>query len=341
MFEQRHQRRSAFLCAAFAVLLGGCATQMKAPTAQQVRELKRIDVAIQGPPSNFAYGQGSQAFYVPVGPNISAGAAVGISLGASLLTAAIDHVRTSTARAAQEPVGKSVEDLDLPGTALEQLRVLHANATSAPQFNAAAQEFPKLAAGDDALAALREQAKASPADATLFVRVATNFSDPDGRVILYGASHLISRSGETLLSTNTAFVGPPHPDGTQAEVVRWWADGRYRRFLAQGARAVVWPIAQGLLNPPADEARRAAIESTLSRLPALTSNGQRMHSTACSLESDDVKVVYRFERQRQNIRAAAYCPGETLALLEADLVTDVSWVTSPLPAPPAPVVRKR
>jgi hypothetical protein len=45
-----------------------------------------------------------------------------------------------------------------------------------------------------------------------------------------------------MLMTNTQFVGPAHPSAEQSDVVRWWADGRYRRFLAHGTRACFYRL---------------------------------------------------------------------------------------------------
>jgi hypothetical protein len=337
-FVARRSVSSAVLV--LAVVLSGCATGLKAPTQAQVRELKNIDVVISVPPSNFSYRSSGGTVYAQPSVGMSVGAAIGINIAANLVFAGIEYAMTATAREAQVPVGKSVEDIDLQAAALAQLQSFFVGAPAAPLLKFSAQAFPvlKVEPGVTLETLFSAQAKASQADATLFLILSPSFRDAEGQTVVTGLSWLVDRSGETLLATNTDFVGPVHPDVERAEIVRWWADGRYRRFLGHGLRAVLIPIADGLLKPM-DESQRLSLEQKIKGVAGYTQNAVRMSSTPCAMESDDTRVLYRFERQRRNLRAVAYCPNETLTLWDPGLVPDVSWVTELQPALPASLTR--
>jgi hypothetical protein len=331
-------RRSAGLLVLSAVL-SGCATGLKAPTQEQVRQLKNIDVVVSVPPSNFSYRSNGGTVYAQPSAGMSVGAGIGINIAANLIFAGIDYAITATAREAQVPVGKSVEDLDLRKATFSQLQTFFTGIPAAPNLKLSDQAFPKLDARPSLAAAFASQAKASEADATLFVMLRPSFLDIGGYAVMKGNYWLVNRNGETLLETNTDFVGPADPKLERAEVVRWWADGRYRRFILQGLRAGMIPVADGLLKPALDEAQKAQAEQRIKGLPRSHSNAVTMTSTPCAVEADDTRVVYRFEREMRNFRVAAYCPNETLKLWDSALVPEVSWVTELQPALIVPPVR--
>jgi hypothetical protein len=323
-----------FFCRASILLvigiaLSGCASPPRAPTQEQVSQLKSIDLVVSVPPSNFSYRLSAGTVYAQPSVGMSVGTGIGINIAANLVFAGIDYALTATAREAQVPVGKSVEAIDLRKAAMAQLQGLIAGAPGAPLMQLSPDSFPehKVRPRSTLTQMFIDQAKASKADATLFLMLAPSFRDTEGQTVFTGLAWLVRRSGETLLETSTEFVGPAHPEIERAEVVQWWADGRYRRFLGQGLRAVLIPVADALLMPALNESDRLAREVRLKSAYGSQPNAVRMTSTACAVDSDDARVVYRFERGRQRSRVIAYCPGETPKLWEPALVPNGSWVT--------------
>jgi hypothetical protein len=319
--------------------LSGCAGPLKAPTQEQVRQLKSIDVVVMPLPSNFAYRSNGGTVYAQPSVGMSVGTGIGINIAANLIFAGIEYAATATAREAQVPVSKSVEDLDLRNAAVVQLQALLKAGPNGPLLRLSNERFPGSTATGIQISQFAKLAKASEADATLFLYLVPSFRDLHGQTSVTSLSWMVSRSGETLLTTSATFVGPAHPELERAEVVRWWADGRYRRFLGHGLRAAMIPIAEGLLKP-LDVAQREAFEYRLKGLPRSQANTAVMTSTPCAVDSDDIRVVYRFERKRPDLLAVAYCPNEALKLPDPDLVPDISWVTEVQPALGAPIARE-
>jgi hypothetical protein len=324
------------------------------------------------PESNFIYLQGGTYVYAqpPVGMAVAAG--VTINVVANLVISGIEYARAAVAREAMGPVGTSVQDIDLRRTVFAQLASTDTIRQDAPVLRLSAQPFPKAepdAARDatrgptgtdiktttpDPMQPLIERARAGEADATLFVRVVPLFRDATGAASVLNSSWLYAKSGKLLSSWSVKLPGPTPPDADQSALVRWWAEGRYRRFIAQGVRAVVRPIAEDLLQPTIFAQRQADMERSLAKMaevkvvdPMLrqtgaqvqgsTANALRMKSTGCSVESDDKLVIYRYERvgRGTSLAVAAYCPGETLDLWSQELVPGLSWLTESLPAPVA------
>jgi len=314
--------------------VSGCAG-LRTPTSAEIAQIRTVDLVLQTPDTNFLYAGSPRMTPVVVGAPLPTVLAFGV--GGALVTGGIDYLATTTARAAEGPVGRTVEDVDLRQSVLAQLERSRQGA-GGPVITLSEKGFPAPVPKKHPRTAMVKQAMAAAADATLYVTVVPLFRDRDGRPVVYGASELISRSGQVLQVTDTLFLGPEAPDLETDGVVQWWADGRYRRFINLGLRAVLMPVGQGLFEtlPDGVSAERAEARG---RLPALTANGEKMRSTACSLEGDDARTVYRFEQQRSSLRVVAYCPGETPRLWEPALVPGVSWTTSPLPPPAGLAVR--
>ncbi len=309
----------------------------KAPSPQQLQALQRVELLVHVPPVPFSFVRGSTSggpgatVYVQPSAGISVGAGIGINVAANLAFAAIDYAMSGTTREAQGPVSKSVEDLDLAQTAAAQLLALRGNATGVALVPGQT-EFPRLAPGNDGGQSWVELAKTSQSDAMLLVRVAPAFRDI--RVWMDIEARLITRAGDTLLVSRTQFAGPDHPDASRADIVKWWADGRYRRWLRQGVQAAMWQVAQGLWQPaPADDAQEH-LDAQVRRLPLLTEAGEKLRSTACAVESDGVPIVYRYERQRYRFNAAALCVSEAAQRATENDVPGISWFS----APPPPLV---
>lgn len=329
----------------FALMIPGCLTGCmstpRAPSQEQLQAIQSIEVLVNVPAVPFSFVRGSTSgipsttVYVQPPAGMSAGAGIGVNIVANVAFAAIDYAMTGTTREAQGPVSKSVEDMDLAQTAMAQLLSMRVGAQG-PALVPGRAEFPKIAPVDDSGQSWIEHAKASSADATLLIRIAPAFRDV--RVWMDSEARLIRRTGEVLLVARTHFVAPDHPDASRADVVKWWAEGRYRRWLRQGVQASMWTVAQALWMPgQADDARKR-VDEQVSRLPVLTESGAKLRGTACALESDSAPVVYRFERQRYRVHAAAWCADEAAARDRDADVPGIAWFSEPSPPLVEPVL---
>jgi hypothetical protein len=299
--------RLLLLTAASALLFSACATQTL-PTAQQMQSLKSIEVVLAVPEKNFAALQANGSYvYVLPGGGISSGSAVGIGLVANLITAGIDYAAFATAREAAEPVGSTIDDIDLRRTVFSHLQSqLPASRSATLTLTDAA--MPKPEDGQTYESALIKSAALSKADATLYLTVAPLFrtnNDPYPRT--YSQSILVSRAGEILMTTRTQFAGPKPPDAERAEVVRWWADSRYRRFLLYSVQAVLTPVADALAPTEAQQARGQRLREKIKDLPLVTVSSTQLRSSRCAFDSEQPKLVRRHEQLRQYVFIIALC----------------------------------
>jgi len=323
------------------VWLVGCASAPHAPSQEQLKTIQSVEVLVNVPAVPFSFVRGGTSgvpgttVYVQPPAGMSAGVGIGVNIVANVAFAAIDYAMSSTAREAQGPVSKSVEQFDLAQTVVAQLASMR-GAVPGPMLVPGHAEFPKIAPMDDNGQSWIEHAKASSADATLLVRIAPTFRDL--RVSMDSEARLITRTGDTLLVSRTHFRGPDHPAGSRAEVVKWWADGRYLRWLRQGVQAAMWPVAEGLWMPAQAEETRLRVEKQVSQLPLLTVPGEKLRGTACALESDTAQVVYRFERQKYRVHAAAWCAAEAAEQATDTDVRGISWFSEPPPPLVEPVL---
>lgn len=314
--------------------LSGCASKPYTPSQEQLKAIQSVEVLVNVPAVPFSFVRGGTSgvpgttVYVQPPAGMSVGAGIGVNIVANVAFAAIDYAMTATSREAQGPVSKSVEQFDLAQTVVAQLASMR-GAVPGPMLVPGRAEFPKYAPMEDSGQSWIEHAKASSADATLLIRIAPAFRDL--RVSMDSEARLITRTGDTLLVSRTHFRAPDHPAGSRAEVVKWWADGRYLRWLRQGVRAAMWPVAEGLWMPAQAEETRQSVEKQVSQLPLLTVPGEKLRGTACALESDTAQVVYRFERQRNRVHAAAWCASEAGQQATAADVRGISWFSE---APP-------
>jgi hypothetical protein len=70
----------------------------------------------------------------------------------------------------------------------------------------------------------------------------------------------------------------------------------------------------------------------------LTESGAKLRGTACALESDNAPVVYRFERQRYRVHAAAWCAAEAAQWAGDADVPGIAWFSEPPPPRVEPVL---
>jgi hypothetical protein len=314
-----------------------------------MQRIRSIEVVIDVPESNLNYREGDP-MYVAAPAGVSPAAVVGANIVAGLVIAGINKAVVAPKREAEKAVGDSVKDVDLRGTTFAHLQRLVNAAPEAPRLSLSSEGFPKqeeepVLAHErmappgtyrtvtlDPMLALINRAKASRSDATLYIRVVPFYEDGGGRgAVVRGGAWLYDKSGQLLSEWQALFAGPSPAQPTHADAVRWWSDGRYRRFIAQGTRAVVLPIAEDLMQPALHAKRQADFDKAVHKVGDAVANGVRIYSTACTVETDDARVIYRYERQRLALNAGAYCTGETLKLWNQDLVPGLSWVTDPMP----------
>lgn len=319
--------------------LVGCTSPPLLPKATDVQRLRSIEVVVDVPPSNFAYFQGGDTYYAQPGPGVGVGAAVGINLLMNLIAQGIEYAQSATAREAAGPVGQAVSRLDLRVLTYDELRSGYAKVASG-SLRLSDLAFPKVEAAS--LPAISEAAfkpiPGATADAVLYLSARPLFRSASERMIVSGGSWLVRPDGTPVLSTWVTFVGPEHPEMERSQLIQWWADERYRRFIQLGVRAVLMPTIELLAHPPTDE-RRSALTALQEKLPVLSLSASRMQSTRCPFEADDAPVVFTYERGSHHLRVVARCAGERLESVELPTDPDVAWTTDPQPRLQPPPLR--
>lgn len=327
-----HSTRLVVGLIAAVSLLCGCVAPPLVPTEKQVETVRSIDLIIHSPPSNFAYFQGNSAVYAQPSAGMSVGAGIGINVIGNLLVAGLSQAATATARSAEGPVGASVADLNIRASILEELRAALASSKDPIRLIESNRPFPKVSplAPEDFLKEVSKPAEGSLSDAQLYLSVLPFFRSQSGRMLVFGGSWLVARSGTPIFSTFVTFVGPEHPELDRPELIKWWADQRYRRYIQHGVRSTLMLTLEYLVRPPSD-ARRQVLQSLAASLPPLTPNADWMRSTVCPFEADDAPVVYSFERGSHSLRAVAHCVTEVLAFPFPRTNPDQSWTTPQQP----------
>jgi hypothetical protein len=357
-------------------LLASCSTPHGGLDEQQLQRLRTVEVAIDVPDENFVYYGADTARnmpYVPPPSGVSVGTALATNLFFGIVIGSIEQVLTEAARNDSLPVGRSVQDLDLRRMAFGYLQDMAAASTGAPTMSLSIQPFPRVEEPPpvshaqpnmnmslgrvrlDPLKPMVERAAASQADATLFVKVLPQFTlSASLAPMVRSAALLYDKSGRLLHTSSVTFVGPPSPSIERSQVVAWWADGRYRRLIAQGLRAVMLPLGEDLTQPGLAAQRRAEMDSAaaqlraevtrlestrmgsaISRVQVSAANALRMRSSVCLVDSEGPQVTYRYERADHDglLVVSGHCPGETLDLWSAELVPGMSWTREQQSAP--------
>ena len=372
-FSRGRLQQALWLVAALTISQA-CAAQERPLPALGV-----VEVIVDIPPSNFVYRQADRLVYGPAAaggsanlsvvfsPGVSFGAALGINLVANVVVLAVEAAATETAREAAGPVGAAIQNVDLRATVFEQLRQL--TPAGGPRWVAREEAFPRpdlepeevvidpTAArpasrpAPDLIKPLVERAKRSEHEATLFVRILPLFRGFQGKTYVQAAALLFDRKGNRLAEWNTQVMGPESPNLPRPELVQWWADGRYRQFMAQAVRASLFPLVEDVANP----IQRAERQRLLRVVQTVTYdevgrpntaqldhfiNAPRMRSTPCALRSDNAPVVARYERSHiaNHLFAAVYCVGESIQDWKQDVVPGISWMGQ-FETPPPLIVR--
>ena len=319
-----------------ALALAGCITPPLVPSAREVESLRKIDVVIYTPPTNFLYHYNGSTTYVQTSTGSSVGTAVGVNVAANLLNSAVEYAKTATSREAQGPVGSAVANIDLRALVMRELA--NAQGTSAPTFIESSRAFPEGAPDymEAVLPALSKPLKNSTADAVLYVSVVPLFRNQSDQVVLTTNVWLIARSGTPLLTSSVRFIGPEHPDLPRPAIAQWWADQRYRRQLQYGVRATLKPILNYLATPLTDE-QRTKLVSVMSEPNPYIRIGERVRTSQCALASDDASIIYRYERTGRLINVMAHCDSEKVDFFGPAEDPRLFWSVrehSPLAAPP-------
>ncbi len=367
------------LRACLAGLAAACAVPMAG--ASGTAPLRDIEVLVEVPPSNFVYRRGHELVYgsaassgggtylpPPSSPGVSPGAALGVALVANILIAAVEAAAAAKLQEAAGPVGASVQDLDLRATTIEQLRQLLP--AQGPRWHFSGDAFPQPApvpTGEfkDPVSGrfkramppapnqhLIDRARGSAHEAALYIRVWPIYAGLQDRMYVNVAALLIDKSGADRGEWVTQVMAPAAPALEDAELIRWWADERYRRFMIQGLRGALMPLVEELADPVL-RAQRQKVHATLAsvsfdesgrttdRLLVHAINTQRKASAACLLRADPGEVVYHFERTRfkHQIVGAAFCADEKPTDWNIEAVPGMAWTHTARTAP-AVVVRQ-
>lgn len=364
--------------AGLVALVLACAPPLAGATGAPA--LRDIEVLVEVPPSNFVYRNGDQlvygnakpglnSFVPPPSPQgVSAGALIGATVLVNLVVAALEANTLAELEQAAGPVGASLQSLDLQATTIEQLRQLLP--AQGPRWHMSNAPLPQPVPpparepGDPMAGRFKRQmapspkqhlidyARASAHEAVLFVRVLPLYRGLQGRMAVNVAALLIDRSGAERGEWVTQVMAPPAPRLEAAELARWWAEDRYRRFVVRGLRGALVPVVEELADPVLREQRRrqhAALAGVsfdeagrpTDRLLGHAINTHKKASTACLLQAEPGELIYHFERTRlpDQIVAAAFCAGEKPGDWNSDEVPGMAWV-HPVRAEPPVVLRR-
>ncbi len=371
---------------AFAALRRACVMGLVAASvvpvagASGMAPLRDIEVLVDVPPNNFVYRRGSAIGYgeeVRAGDGgtplvfrqgFNAAAVLGASLVVNRIVSAVDAAALVPVLEAARPVAASVQDLDLRATTIEQLRQLLP--AQGPHWHLRSHAFPqpppvptgefrdpttgrlKRAMTPPPNQHLIDHARGSAHEAVLFLRVLPMYRGLQERMYVNVAALIVDKSGAERGEWVTQVMAPAAPDLDESELVRWWADERYRRFIVQGLRGALVPLVEELVDPALLDRRQRA-HTALSgvsfdesgrvtdRLLVHAINVQRKASTACLLRAEPGEVIYHFERTRakQEIVGAAYCADEKPTDWNTDVVPGMAWTHTARSAPAA-VVRR-
>jgi len=331
-------RELRYLSAALAaILLSGCATT-KAPSQQQLDALRSIDVVIAVPTRAFAFSPGDEVnttLPAAVGTTmgylsgsmlagapgaLALGPALGLGVAAALMDAGTRHFAAAAAREAAGTVGTTVNDIDLHATVRLHLTAsLPANRSATLRFVDTA--WPALEPGKTVASNFVRVAGQSTSDATLFLGVFPLFrSEGDPFPRTFASALLVSRGGDMLMSVDLHFAGPVPPSLDRSEVVRWWAEGRYRRYVLQSVAAVVAPVAEALVPTPAAVARSDAVRRHYLASGNLRKPDAPLRSSPCAFLDSSSGLVLRHEQRQAHVLIVAACEGEELTRVSAATV---------------------
>jgi len=320
------------LAASCVVCLAACAPIPRAAPAEAMRELKTIEIIVEAPRSNFNF-QGPAAG--APGPGVAQAAGSALSL-------IVAYAGTTTAREGAPIIERSVSEVDVARTFLDQLSLARNAGAGGPTILASsAVAIDSLEPLDDGDVERRKQrARSSNADAVLFVRVRPTYQTRISNVpTVLTFSSLYTKSGGVHLWWWTSFRGPASPDGDRADVISWWADGRYRRFLLHGIRAGALPLADRIWNNPLS-AREIETLERLGRRPTIEiADAQALRTDACALDGSSTPVIYRYDWLKFEQSVVALCAGNEKTRLPPGQDPLEASVTSPVAGLPTPVLK--
>ena len=341
-----------------------------------------IEVLVDVPPSNFVYRVGHQIVHggaAPTGggggippvssPGVGVGAALALNLLANVVISAVEAGQVAELQKAAGPVGASLQDVDLHATTLEQLRRLLP--PQGPRWHFSTDAFPQPLpvsteeTRDPVSGRFRrpmapppnqhliDRARGTAHGAVLYIRVLPLYQGLQDRMYVNVAALLIDRSGAPRGEWVTQVMAPGAPRLEGAELVRWWAEDRYRRFVLQGLRGALLPLVEEL-SDPALRAQRQKAHATMSavhfddagrpadRMIGHAVNVQRKASGDCVLQAEPGELVYHFERTRQaqQIVGAAFCASDPPTGWNTDPVPGLAW-TQAVRSAPVVVLKRR
>ena len=292
-------RRSA-AALLLALALAGCASVDAPPpyTPQVVAGWQRVELRVEigdpWPARTASSGGGPVPVVTPAG-TLGAAVAVGVVVGA--LLAGLEQAGERQAAEEQARLQAALAGLDLQATLREAL---------------IEQAPPSL------LGRLQAPTGETRPDAILLLQATPRFHSPYGVPAVMMQAHLFNRLGHVVQSVDLTMLGPVAPGSDAEQRLRWWEQGRWRRFVQLALQAGPFGLA-GRLEPHADAAEREArFVDIKSRQPALELETARLRSSVCALEADNRPLVVRYERRWADVRVATLCADEDAARVPAD-----------------------
>lgn len=327
---------------ALALSVAGCAgSPVRKQPDPRVSTVGSISVVFSTTSSNYAY-VGTDGTAVPGGAppirSLGQGVVAGVTWAAltALESAAVEHARLGAV-----PIGASVADIDVPWTFVSAMAAARTPTGQTVHTSLSSRTLDYAQANTTFGEEHSSIARSSPTDATLFVRL-----DPFIRGTEHSASidvrfALFARDGQVLYVDEVRLLGVAPAGRTTEELVRWWADRRFRRLLLHGIRASVDVLVTTLWQSRAPSSALApevagAHASQHDQHPIFS---RELFSDPCALDSDTRTTHFRYVRSRSFVRAALRCDDSAdTADLNLAPISEV-WRSTVFPKQLAPRLR--
>lgn len=233
------------LSLAVALFATGCETvrSYKPLSATDAKNVRSVEVVLQPIDKNVAVVHQSTSVNVVPGPGVSAGAAAGTGLLASLVITGVSAAIAGNAERGLAPLSETVTDL-------KPAQALHAKLIAPPlpriEIHPASRVLEQRIEDTD----LQEAAARSPADAILLIGFSPVFQTNSHTPTYIATARLIARDGRLLARETLTLVGPKADGGSAGEHAEWWIeDDRYRRSLQLAIEAFTIGVRREVLDP--------------------------------------------------------------------------------------------
>jgi hypothetical protein len=228
-----------------ALFATGCETvrSYKPLSATDAKNVRSVEVLVQPIEQNVAVVYQSTSVAVVPGPGVSAGAAAGTGLLASLIVTGVSAAVAGHAERGLAPLSDAVVDL-------KPAQVFHSRLLVPPAPRVAVHPASRVLDQRIEDADLQEAAARSPADAILLIGFRPFFQTNSHTPSYIATARLIGRDGRLLARETLTLVGPKADGSSAGEHAEWWIeDDRYRRSLQLAIEAFTIGIRREVLDP--------------------------------------------------------------------------------------------